>query len=306
MVVYLDLVFLTNLLIDAALLRMTAWSRKLSVRWWRIGIAAVIGASYVVMMFVPAASFLFTFALKLIFSFVMVWVAYGFGHLQHFLRNIGAFYLVNFCAAGCMFGLHYVLQSTGDIFNGIWFSHSGAMTFHYQTGLLFVSLSFMGSLWFFRSVTRSRHRTEARHQYLAEVAISLDETETTCQGLIDTGNRLFDPLTRTPVMVTELMLWKPYLPPAWFDRIRTLPAEEFVQVLDEGDAFPWRDRMRLVPYRGINKDTQFMLALKPDKVVVQHGGKEHECRKVLIGLQGSSLSAEHAYQAIIHPELVEM
>lgn len=305
MVVYLDLVFLTNLLIDLALLRMTAWSRRLTFRWWRLLLAAAIGAMYVVMIFVPSLSFLFTTVIKFGFSVVMLVTAFGFVHLHHFLRNLGAFYFISFCTAGCMFGLHYILQSSGDIFNGIWFGQTGAMTFHLQLGIWYVSLSFLGALWFYRTVQASRRRQEARQQFIADVEILIDNVQLKCHGLIDTGNRLFDPLTRTPVMVTDIMLWKDVLPRDLIHRIEGYAPEEIVQQLDDVQTI-WRDRLRLVPYKGIQRGTSFMLALKPDRVIISRDEQFHESDRVLIGLKGDRLNHEQAYQAIVHPELVNM
>jgi stage II sporulation protein GA (sporulation sigma-E factor processing peptidase) len=305
LVVYLDLVFLANLLIDAALLRMTAWTRRLSFNWWRVLLASMIGAMYVVMIFAPALSFLFTTLMKFLFSAAMLLVAFGFVHLQHFLKNLGAFYLVSFCAAGCMFGVHYLWQSSDELLSGIWFSQTGGMTFHVQTGLVYVALSFVGALWFYRSVQRSRQRQEARKAFTANMEIVIDEVRLGCQGLIDTGNRLYDPLTRHPVLVTELRMWRDYMPSALYERLMQGKAEDIVQDL-EAHAFRWRDRLRLVPYRGIHRGTTFMLAIKPDKLTVEYGGQKHVSSKVLIGLKSEPMHAEQAYQAIIHPELVNM
>ncbi len=305
MIVYLDLVFLTNLLIDAALLRLTAWSRRLSFRWWRLSLAAALGAMYVVMIFVPSMSFLFTTFVKLLFSIAMILTAFGFVHMQHFLRNLGAFYLISFCAAGCMFGLHYVLQSSGEILSGIWFSQTGSMTFHFQTGLLYVVLSFLVALWFCRSALSSRQRQEARQAYIAEVEVVVEDVRITCYGLIDTGNRLFEPLTRSPVMVTESSLWQDHLPPDFLARIQQERAEEIVQELDDLEV-RWRDRLRLVPFRGVHHGTRFMLALKPDKVIVRFRDQQYETSRILIGLKGGLLNNEQAYRAIVHPELVNL
>jgi len=305
LIVYLDLVFLTNLLIDAALLRMTAWSRRLTFRWWRLALAAALGAMYVVMIFVPSMSFLFTTLIKLLFSIAMIWIAFGFVHMQYFLRNLGAFYLISFCAAGCMFGLHYVLQSSGEVLSGIWFSQTGAMTFHFQTGLLYVALSFLGALWFYRSVQSSRNRQEARQSFIAEVEVVVEDVRIACSGLIDTGNRLFEPLTRTPVMVTESSLWQDYFPPGFLTRISQERAEEIVQELDDLED-RWRDRLRLVPFKGVHHGTRFMLALKPDKVIVRFRDQQYETTRILIGMKGGQLNNEQAYRAIIHPELVHL
>ena len=80
--------------------------------------------------------------------------------------------------------------------------------------------------------------------------------------------------------------------------------EEQILELDQ-EQFEWQNRLRLVPYRGVNKGTAFMLAIKPDRVEVTMDGTTYETTKVLIGLDGRALSSDGKYQAIIHPELVQ-
>ena len=79
---------------------------------------------------------------------------------------------------------------------------------------------------------------------------------------------------------------------------------EKILELDQ-EQFEWQNRLRLVPYRGVNKGTAFMLAIKPDRVEVTMDGTTYETTKVLIGLDGRALSSDGKYQAIIHPELVQ-
>lgn len=304
MVVYLDLVFLINFLIDGTLLMTTAWTRKVRTKLWRIAAASLIGASYVVMMFFPALSFLFTFMVKIIFSIFMIITVFGFGSLQHFVSNMATFYFVNFVAAGGMFALLYLFQSPGEVMNGIWFSHSGGMNGTMKIGFIFMVVSFSAMIWFYRKVFVSSKRREGVAQYFAEVRVYVGDYESSCTGLIDTGNRLYDPLTRTPVMVMEAAEWKDVLPDSWMKRIRTSEVDQIVSAMGV-DEFVWQDRLRLVPYRGVNKGTQFMLAIKPDKVVIIRNSDKIEAHKVLIGLDGGKLCSDGSYQAIIHPTLIE-
>ncbi|UUZ85567.1 sigma-E processing peptidase SpoIIGA [Paenibacillus sp. P26] len=48
-----------------------------------------------------------------------------------------------------------------------------------------------------------------------------------------------------------------------------------------------------------------MLAIKPDRVIITTEDKQIESMKVLIGLDGGRLSSDNAYQAIIHPSLLQ-
>lgn len=95
MVVYIDLIFAANLLIDGVLLWLTSWLVKHKVSWWRLTLSALAGALYVVMMFVPELSFLYTFLIKFGLSVLMIWIAFDlevckaiFGHLGRFISLI--------------------------------------------------------------------------------------------------------------------------------------------------------------------------------------------------------------------------
>lgn len=307
LVVYLDLIFLMNFAIDGCLLLLTAWLRSRKVVIWRLLLSAGVGASYVVMMFMPALSFLFTFLVKFLFSVGMLWIAFGFISLQNYIRNLGAFYIVNFSAAGGILGIHYLLQSSGELWNGIWYTTTGGMGFSLEIGTLFTLVVFTIVLLWFRMVVAGRRRQETLSTYYADVRIVLGETEIACTGLIDTGNQLRDPLSRLPVMVTEMSLWLPYMPQGFDQGTKNneLAADNLILQWTEDEAFPWRDRLRLIPYRGVNRGSQFMLALKPDKVTVTLENKSYVTSRVLVGLDGGTLSSEGSYRAIIHPALME-
>lgn len=304
MVVYLDLMFLINLVIDAAILVATARVRQLRTRPWRIVAASLLGASYVVMMVVPSMSFLFTFAAKAFFSAGMLLLAFGYGGMRVFMRNAGAFYMISFAAAGGVFGLHYVLQTPGEVMNGILATRTGSVSHSVQIGLMTVVLLLVPSIWLVRVVVSGVKEKREMTQFVAKVCIQIEGRELQCDGLIDTGNHLYDPLTRTPVMVAEAGMWEDVFPESWLARIRQSEVDQLVAGMGE-ETFIWQDRLRLIPYRGVNRGTQFMLALKPDKVVIDHNGAQYVSERVLIGLDGGRLSAEGAYQAIVHPTLVQ-
>jgi stage II sporulation protein GA (sporulation sigma-E factor processing peptidase) len=308
MIVYLDLIFLMNLLIDGALLYTTAWMRGIRFAWWRLLLAAVVGASYVVFMFIPEMSFLFTFLVKFCFALVMLVIAFGYASLQYFARNVVSFYMINFVAAGGIIGIHYLLESSSEMWEGVVVSQTGGISHQLSIGLTFIVILIGPVLAFYKKGLLSARRREELTSFFAEVKVYIDQVEATCVGLIDTGNQLYDPLTRTPVMIMEAKEWKEHLPDKWLKRIEQAEVEQMLMGIGEeedGAAFVWQDRLRLVPYRGVNRATQFMLALKPDRVVITYQNKSLESPKVLIGLDGGKLSSDNSYQAIIHPMLMQ-
>jgi len=318
MVVYVDIVFLTNFVLDFAMLLAAAKVRNAKPSLWRVGAASAIGASYVLLMFVPALAAFYTFVVKCLFSAVMIMTAFGYKSFSRFAGLLAAFYAVNAAAAGTIVGFHYMLQSSNDVWSGILFSQTGGYQYVLGVSLWLVVGGGAVGAYLFRRVNAGAKRKEQKAEFIAEVEVRIDGVTYRCSGLIDTGNHLYDPLTRTPVMVLEASVWKDVIPEAWLRAIRADEADRVVQYLgeasepqaaagaeqSEADSFPWRERIRLVPYRGINGSARFMLAVKPDEVSIRQGEKVTTSAKVFVGIEGGTLSADGAYRAIIHPALV--
>lgn len=304
-VVYIDVLFMVNLLIDGSNLLLTAWVRSIRAKWWRVLLAAIIGSMYAVMMIFPPLSFLFTVVIKIVLSIIMLLTAFGFGSVQHFFRHIGAFYGVNFAAAGAVLGFHYLLMNSS---NEVWDSFISVDSQHgfmIKTSMIFVFSFVCVGYFIYRSVMTQRKERDLVRNHLAEVKVRIGDCEYVCAGLIDTGNQLYEPLTRTPVMVMEASIWQDVLPPSWINSIREAQVDRLLANMNDDEPFIWQDRLRLVPYRGVNRGAQFMLAIKPDLVIIVRDGEQFETRKVLIGLDAGKLVTDGTYQAIIDPSLLQ-
>lgn len=302
--VYVDVMFLQELLVDGAVLLTTAWARHQKPRPWRVLLASAVGACYVVLMLFPQLTFMFTLIVKIAMSLLMVWIAFGFTTIQHFLRNVASFYAVNFVAAGAILGIYYLLMNGSDEVWRTMKSVNGSVNVQLKMSIFYLIAAFCIGLYIYRAVLTQKRERELVHTHLAEVKVTIGDHIQTCIGLIDTGNQLYDPLTRIPVMVMEAVLWQDELPESWLNSIRDAQVDQLVAGLDS-EPFIWQDRLRLVPYRGVNRGTQFMLALKPDVVEITREGQVFETRRVLIGLDGGKLTSDGAYRAIIHPSMVQ-
>ncbi|MDR6224792.1 sigma-E processing peptidase SpoIIGA [Desmospora profundinema] len=295
MVVYADMVFLLNLCIDGLLLWLTAAIRRQRTPYWRIAVAAVIGATYAVWHLWQPLTLAYTFGGKLFVSILMVGVAMGLRAPLAFLRNLGVFYLISFVTGGGMFALHYLLGAGLESGGGVFVTYASG--WGSPVSWVFVLAAFP-LVWLYARVSfRSLQDRQAVHQYLATVAITVEGVRLECVGLIDTGNQLRDPISRTPVMMVELGRLSEVLP----DGLIRLAKSKDWDALGSGLPPDWLTRVRLVPYRGAAGDGGMMLAFKPDRVDVHQKGTWVESGQVLIGLDAGRLSSDGTYQAILHP-----
>src|SRR5690606_15118086 len=136
---------------------------------------------------------------------------------------------------------HYMLQSSSGMWDRLWFTRTGVGV-ELSLRLLFVGMAAAAALLLYRYAWSGRKKAELTLAHLAEVSVNIGGREYRCTGLVDTGNRLYDPLTRTPVMVLEAAVWRAELPPSWLEHIKKSRVDLLLAGLDQDDR-PWRDRL---------------------------------------------------------------
>jgi len=308
MTVYVDLVFLTNLAVDGTVLLTTAKIRRKRPSRTRLFAAALLGALYAAVMFWVHIPYFYSFGAKVFISLAMVLLSFGYGGPLQFVRNFGAFYVVNFATLGGVIGLSFLMQSVRSPWEGMTYTADGGIILEWQTqlGLFIVALSL--SVWLFRSTAETGRKRQELEQLFWDIEIRVGEESWTMVALLDTGNRLYEPLTRIPVMIMEAAVWKDKLPSGWCDRLHSESPDLLISELDTRDmeAYSWGSRLRLVPYRAVNGASRLMLAVKPDIVLLSRGDQPPiQANRVLIGLDGGTLSSEGTYRAIVHPDLAQ-
>lgn len=307
-VIYADLLFGLNLLLDWTLLRMTARIRGMSYSHWRIAAAAGLGTVYSAVLFIPSYPVLYTYVGKLLLSMLMIILAFGFHNGGYFLKNVAVFYFSAFVIAGGAFGFQYLLQDArmwSISYASQWFNVHRA-TVHAGVGFLVIALPV--SYVLFRMVWRHSARQQQVVRQLVQLDIYIGNRVQQCTGLVDTGNHLRDPLGGAPVLVTESRLWEGILPADWLRRLGQ--CEQLFDMLHswpEGDGQSGLDesRLRLIPYRGVNHDMQWMIGLRPDSVRIRTESATYICKKVIIGLDSGTLSRDGTFEAIVPPDLLE-
>ena len=105
-----------------------------------------------------------------------------------------------------------------------------------------------------------------------------------CTGLWDTGNRLFEPLSKKPVLVLEK------------------------SELEKSYIYIRKEQYRIVPYHSIGTKHGILEAFVADRVVVVpmedgDGSSGIEREKVVIGIYEGKLCQSEKYQMILHPEM---
>jgi stage II sporulation protein GA (sporulation sigma-E factor processing peptidase) len=295
--VYLDAIWLLNLCIDASLLLLTAIILKRKFSKIRLLCSALIGSSIVLFILTPYFAIMSHPIVKLLFSIVMVLTMFGFKRFHYFFQALLTFYFSTFLLGGGMLGAHYFLSTDLVIFEGMVATKSTG--FGSPISWTFVLVGFP-VLWYF-SKTRIEDMEVKQIQFeqLAEVSITIEEKTISLTGLIDSGNQLSDPITKSPVMIVDVNKVKGFLPREIIEKSEGL---ESFSTIDS--SHHWESRLRIVPYRGVGQQNEFLVAIKPDLVRIVQKEEVIYVKKVLIGISHSTLSSDDEFDCIIHPKML--
>ncbi len=193
---------------------------------------SLIGGIYSLTVFVKDIGFIKYIAPVGVLAFV-----FKFNNLTDFIRTVAVFYIVLFVFGGCFYAMSNSL-------------------FVLSTVVSYFVLWLLGG--FYKKISVSS---------VVDVTLWINNKTTVLNGLVDTGNSLYDPYTRLPVMIVS------------------------EKCLDIDSFMP-----RLIPYKSVGS-SGLLKVITPEKVVVD--GNEIKCA---VGVCDKELS--DSFNAILNPVML--
>lgn len=276
-VVYLDVLFLLNLVVDYLLLLAAARITGEAFSRLRLALGAGLGAAYAAAIFLPGCAWLSHPLCKLISAVGMVLVA--FGKSRRLLRLI----LVFFGASAALGGVVLALQLLGT---GGLTLENGVLYTGFDVRLLLVTVIVAYALLSPVFARAARHG--GARQDLCRGQVWLGEQSLWLTTLLDTGNTLTDPANNRPVMVAEGRALSALLP-------REIDPADPVGSMERLRDDPLRRRVQLLPYRAVGVEHGMLLAVRTDRVILG----ERELKGLLVALSPTPVSDGGSYQALI-------
>ncbi len=273
-VVYVDLLFLMNLIANYLLLLGAGRMAGTVLVRWRIGLGAVVGAIYAVLIFVPGFGWLAQWPCRVACGIGMAAIAYA--REKQLLRVAVLF----FGAAASLAGTVMALEMLGGY--GLTLEH-GVFYSRFDLRLLlltFVACYFVLSLFFQRM---GRHSGGE----LIKLEMTLEGGKVVLSALHDTGHTLTDPTTNRPVVVAYWGSLTGYLP-SWADPSH--PIESMKRSHAQGAR-----GVRLVPYRAVGVECGMLLAVRTKSVKADG----RELGALLVALSPTPVDDGGGYQALI-------
>lgn len=295
MTVYLDAIFLLNVLFDGCILLLVVLLTKQSISMIRLLMGALYAASSVFFVLGSLAVWFANPMIKLIFSFGMIIVTFYPFSLRRGIQLFLTLYMVTFFLGGFLIGLNYFFNQSMWLENGAVLTKNGG--YGEPMSWIFVCTVFPIACWMY--IKNDNHRKveklQAQSLYICE--FQFDHFAIRCKGLLDTGNQLADPLTNRPVVILDGSQFEKEIPNDLFQKV--VNSHEGTEVFDE----TWiLYRLIWIPYRSLGKKNGRVIGIEAKQLRVMQAGEEKIFNHVLVGFAPETLHTE-AFSCILHPNL---
>ncbi|MCZ0703345.1 stage II sporulation protein GA (sporulation sigma-E factor processing peptidase) [Natronobacillus azotifigens] len=297
MTIYLDAVWLLNLLLDFMILRLTARLTKTNIRPVAMLMAAVVASAIVPFsIYFPDSVFVHPIG-KVIYSMLIIWVGFGWKNIRRFMHIWFTFYFVSFGIGGGLTGIYFMFSRSVYLSNGnliTWNSGYGD-----PVSWLFVILGFPIVWLFTRSTMDKQSLTNYRQDQQFKVMITMNHKQVVTSSYLDTANHLIDPMSKKPVVICDQTVIEQMFTDSEIEQLKNVQETLDVTSLDQHLV----DQVHFVPYQGLTAGQRLLLVIKPNQFILFDQEEMYTCTKVLIGLQFDHLTPDETYHCLLNPQI---
>ena len=156
----------------------------------RIIMGAFIGSISILALFIIISSFeLFLF--KIFISILMILISFGYKNIKYTFNNLVYLYLLSIILGGALYLIN-------DEFS---YKNTGLVFFHNGFSINFIIILILSPIVVFLYVKRVREEKERLSRYYKCSITFLNNKIVTLTGFLDTGNNLYDPYKKRPIIL---------------------------------------------------------------------------------------------------------
>ena len=294
MTIYLDVIFLENIVINYIMLYVTGIISKAQIKQKRIFLGALIGAIYSIIYYLFRLKIYSSFIIKIILSIVIIYVAFNSSNLKELLKKVLLFYLSSFVFGGAAIAIIYMVNSQNiTIQNGVLV---GSYTL--RTVLIGIVVAYFTIILAFKIIKISKK------DLICEIVVTLNNKEINSKALIDTGNLLKEPITNLPVIVMEHTLLYDILPKEILNNVEKILGGDFSKI-PENIKEEYSAKLKVIPFSSLGKQNGMLLGIKAENLIINLKEETRKIDKVVIGIYNKSLTKNGEYRSLLGIETVE-
>ena len=284
MTIYVDIVFLENLLLNYIILLATAIIGKSKIKFFKFFLASSFGSLYAILNYIIDLNIYTNFLLKMFISIFMILLSFENKKLKVFFKNLIMFYLTSFTFGGAAFMLLFFISPENIIYEGGHF----VGTYPIKTAIYGCILGFVIIL-IVAKVIKSRFSNT-----LCDLEIFFDGKSLKLKTLIDSGNLLKEPISRQDVVVVEKFSLEQIIDKEILDNAIAMADGNLLGNVDEKI---YKYKFKIIPFSSLGNENGVLVGFKPDYIKIY---SDEECikKEVIIGIYNGKLSKANLYTSL--------
>lgn len=294
MVAYLDLIILENLCMNYLVLYTTGKLLNRNIKKLRLFLASIVGALYVFSLYINVPNYVLNIS-KVLIALLLVKIGFNSSKIKNIIKEAIVLFMVTFVYSGCALGfLHFMKPKVIYIVNGM------VIGGEYIFELLLISACISFALIKISMKLIKLKQKLTKSDMICEIEIKLDDRSVKMKALLDTGNLLTDPITKTPVVIVEKRKVIDFISKEELWKIDSLLGGDgnFQNEL-------YSTRVKAIPYVSVGNKNGIMIAYKVDSIKVEYQDEINELNNVLIGIYNDTLTKNNKYSALIGLQILE-
>ena len=290
MTVYLDVVFLENLVINYLIIYVTGIIAKSKIKPFKIFIGSAIGATYSIIYYIINLKIYSSLLIKLMLSVVIIYISFNSKSFKKLLKQIILFYLVSFVFGGAAVSIIYMFDSQKiTIQNGVLVGD-----YTLKTVLIGIIIAYITALVGFNIIKIKISKKDL----ICDVTVTLNKKDINTKAMIDTGNLLREPITNTPVIVMEHTLFYGILPKEILNNIENILGGDLSKVPEDIQK-KYIHKLKIIPFSSLGKQNGMLLGIKADNLIIYQDEISKNIEKIIIGLYNKSLTKKGEYKSLL-------
>lgn len=295
MTVYIDVVFLENLILNVIILYATSLIAKMNLKIIRTLISASIGSIYAIMYYIFQIGLYSNIIFKFILSVIMIYVAFNPKEFKTLLKVLILFYLTSFVFGGASLSVIYLVNAQRiNIQNGMIIGKYTMNTI--LTGIIIAFIVIVIAFKIIKSKI-------SKNDLFCDIRFKINNKEIKTKAMLDTGNLLKEPITNIPVVVVEHKLLYDVIPNEILDNIENILGGDLEDISDEVKS-DYISKLKVIPFTSLGKQNGILLGIKADELIVEEMNSEKKIDKVIIGIYNKELSKKRTYSALIGIDVI--
>jgi len=295
MTIYLDVIFLENIVINYIILYVTGLISKSKIKQKKILLGAAIGAIYSIIYYLLKLKIYSSFILKIILSIVIIYVSFNSNSFKDLLKKVLLFYLTSFVFGGAAIAIIYMANPKKiTILNGVLV---GSYTL--KTILIGIVVAYFTIIKAFKIIKIKISKKDL----ICDISIILNNKEIKTKAMIDTGNLLKEPITNLPVIVMEHTLLYDVMPKEILDNINEILGGDLKNI-PESIKEEYLSKLKVIPYSSLGKQNGMLLGIRGEILTINLKEEKKIIDKVIIGIYDKSLTRKGEYKSLLGIEVL--